>query len=86
MWKVFGINTIKRVPDCKSFEVFVYYMSHPTASSVKMESNLHKSYNYNQKFCCAVFCRAKILHFVQNDKVTVEWETNRRGWNPAPTV
>ena len=44
MWKVFGINTIKRVPDCKSFEVFVYYMSHPTASSVKMESNLHKSY------------------------------------------
>lgn len=46
MWQVFGINTIKRVPDCKSFEVFVYYMSHPTASSVKMESNLHKIFQF----------------------------------------
>lgn len=46
MWKEFGINTIKRVPDCKSFEVFVYDMSLPTASSIKMESHLHKNFQF----------------------------------------
>lgn len=46
MWKVFGINTIKRVPDCKFFEVFVYDMSLPTASGVKMESNLHEVFQF----------------------------------------
>lgn len=44
VWRVFGINTIKRVADCKSFEV--YDMSLPTASSVKMESNLHKNFQF----------------------------------------
>lgn len=46
MWKVFGINTIKILPDCKFFEVGVYDMSLPTASSVKMESNLHKNFQF----------------------------------------
>lgn len=46
MRKGFGINTIKSVPDCKSFEVGVYDMSLPTASSVKMESNLHKNFQF----------------------------------------
>lgn len=44
VWRVFGINTIKTVADCKSFEV--YDMSLPTASSVKMESNLHKNFQF----------------------------------------
>lgn len=46
MWKVFEINTIKRVPDCKSFEVCVYNMSLPTASGIKMESHLHKIFQF----------------------------------------
>lgn len=41
---MFGINTIKGVPDCKSFEV--YDMSLPTASRVKMESHLHKNFQF----------------------------------------
>lgn len=46
MWKVSGINTIRGVPDRKSFEASVYDMSLPTASSVKMESNLHKIFQF----------------------------------------
>lgn len=46
MWKVFGITTTHRVPDCKSSEVSVYDTSLPTARSIKMESHLHEIFQF----------------------------------------